>query len=89
MLRAINRYSLFLLILTFLLLSFPLTTSRAVAASQKSAFSQGMVVTQDRWASEAGLQVLKDGGNAVDAAVTIGFVLAVTLPQAGNIGGGG
>jgi len=49
----------------------------------------GMVATQERLASEAGLQVLKEGGNAVDAAVTIGFALAVTLPRAGNIGGGG
>ena len=49
----------------------------------------GMVASQERLATEAGLQVLKEGGNAVDAAVTIGFTLAVTLPRAGNIGGGG
>ena len=49
----------------------------------------GMVSSQERYATEAGLQVLKEGGNAVDAAVTVGFTLAVTLPQAGNIGGGG
>ena len=50
---------------------------------------QAMVVTSDKIASEIGLQVLQQGGNAVDAAVTIGFTLAVTLPRAGNIGGGG
>ena len=49
----------------------------------------GMVASQERYATEAGLEVLKEGGNAVDAAVTIGFTLAVTFPEAGNIGGGG
>ncbi len=50
---------------------------------------QGMVSTQEALATQAGLDVLKEGGNAVDAAVTVGFTLAVTLPRAGNIGGGG
>lgn len=49
----------------------------------------GMVSTEERFATEAGLRILKEGGNAVDAAVTIAFTLAVTLPGAGNIGGGG
>ena len=49
----------------------------------------GMVATDNRYATEAGLQILKEGGNAIDAAVTIGFTLAVTYPRAGNIGGGG
>jgi gamma-glutamyltranspeptidase/glutathione hydrolase len=49
----------------------------------------GMVVAAEPHAAEAGLAVLKEGGNAVDAAVTVGFTLAVTLPRAGNIGGGG
>jgi gamma-glutamyltranspeptidase/glutathione hydrolase len=49
----------------------------------------GMVVSEEKYATEAGLKVLKEGGNAVDAAVTVGFVLAVTFPRAGNLGGGG
>ncbi|MDO6441992.1 gamma-glutamyltransferase [Marinobacter sp. 2_MG-2023] len=49
----------------------------------------GMVATSHTLATEVALKVLKDGGNAVDAAVTAGFALAVTQPRSGNIGGGG
>lgn len=51
--------------------------------------SRGMVSGPEKLASEAGLDILKKGGNAVDAAVATGFALAVTLPRAGNIAGGG
>ena len=51
--------------------------------------TNGMVATEQNLASQVGLEILKKGGNAVDAAVAIGFSLAVSLPNAGNIGGGG
>jgi len=49
----------------------------------------GMVASQEKHATRVGLQVLEQGGNAVDAAVAVSFALAVTLPKAGNLGGGG
>ncbi len=62
----------------------------AYRAVHHPVYSQtGMVAAQNRIPAEIGAQVLADGGNAVDAAVAVGFALGVTLPRAGNIGGGG
>ena len=49
----------------------------------------GMVVSQNQASSDIGIQILDMGGNAIDAAVAVGFSLAITLPRAGNLGGGG
>ena len=54
-----------------------------------TASKSGMVVSQNTLSSEIGIQILDMGGNAVDAAVAVGFSLATTLPRAGNLGGGG
>jgi gamma-glutamyltranspeptidase/glutathione hydrolase len=62
---------------------------RGSAIFQPVEGKQGMVVASESLAAAIGLEVLRDGGNAVDAAVATGFALAVTLPRAGNLGGGG
>jgi gamma-glutamyltranspeptidase/glutathione hydrolase len=61
----------------------PLDSVQAIPAEH------GMVVAQEKLAAQIGAEMLRQGGNAVDAAVATGFALAVTYPRAGNIGGGG
>ena len=63
--------------------------SLLVAMSSQALAVQSMVVTERREATQAGISILEAGGNAIDAAVAIGYVLAVVYPCCGNIGGGG
>jgi gamma-glutamyltranspeptidase/glutathione hydrolase len=64
------------------------TDARSASAAPIAA-EHGMVVTAQHLATEVGVDVLKKGGNAIDAAVAVGYTLAVVYPSAGNLGGGG
>lgn len=74
--------------LFFLLLSLVFGGCNTFTGSEYP-YSQGMVVSADSLATEVGIKILRAGGNAIDAAVGVGFALSVTYPVAGNLGGGG
>jgi len=74
---------------TLILAALVLSSLTIQAGSTPQRAKLGMVITQSDIASQIGFQVIKSGGNAIDAAVATAFALAVTHPTAGNIGGGG
>jgi len=81
-------------ILFSILFSFSAVTENLPIINSNEIFrpviaQNGMIASDNRFATQAGLMILNKGGNAVDAAVTVGFTMAVTYPRAGNIGGGG
>ncbi len=81
-------------ILFSILFSFSAVTENLPIINSNEIFrpviaQNGMIASDNRFATQAGLMILIKGGNAVDAAVTVGFTMAVTSPRAGNIGGGG
>ncbi len=81
---------LFLLRRSLLVAAIAFGGEAALAASPRPvAAENGMVVTAQHLATHVGVDVLRDGGNAVDAAVAVGYALAVVYPAAGNLGGGG
>ncbi|MFH5884937.1 gamma-glutamyltransferase [Halalkalibaculum sp. DA3122] len=82
------RYPLQLL-LSFFLLSLLFVKPTHAQIGWTKSYEQGTVVAAEQKAADIGRQILEEGGNAVDAAVAVQFALAVTLPRAGNIGGGG
>ena len=83
-----NFVSLFLII-NFVFLFLPTQASGKVVRREISRGKNGMVASQSALASQIGVDVLKKGGNAVDAAIAVGLAMAVTYPEAGNLGGGG
>ena len=75
--------------LAVLLVVFPVAPLLVSATGEPVRARHAMVVTDEDHATRVGLRILKDDGNAVDAAIAVGFALAVTYPRAGNLSGGG
>src|SRR5580704_11674497 len=84
-----RRFALSLFTCALLLPASGLAQDSQMAPAQGVLAPNGMVVAQEARAARIGNDILQRGGNAVDAAVAVGFALAVSYPRAGNLGGGG
>ena len=87
--RLLRKPFVLLTIAAFFLSTFPFSLNIRAAAPEPVRGQHGMVASNDEIASKVGVEIMKKGGNAVDAAIAVGLALAVVFPFAGNIGGGG
>ena len=87
--RLLRKPFVLLTIAAFFLSTFPFSLNVRAAAPEPVRGQHGMVASNDEIASKVGVEIMKKGGNAVDAAIAVGLALAVVFPFAGNIGGGG
>lgn len=87
--RFLRKPFVLLTIAAFFLSTFPFSLNIRAAAPEPVRGQHGMVASNDEIASKVGVEIMKKGGNAVDAAIAVGLALAVVFPFAGNIGGGG